>query len=60
MKRNAQDSEQRANEAAAREEKRKMLAAFVEENAVGVAEIQYVVEQVTKQPRLPEKKKLVF
>jgi len=48
MKRNAQDSEQRAKEAAARDEKRKMLAAFVEENAVGVAEIQYVVEQVNE------------
>jgi hypothetical protein len=46
MKRNAEDSAKRAKEALDREEKKRMLSAFVEENAVGPAEIQYVVEQV--------------
>jgi Ca2+-binding EF-hand superfamily protein len=50
MKRNADDAKFRAKELASREEKRAMLATFVEDNSVGGAEMKYVVDQAQMLP----------
>jgi len=50
MKRNAEDAARRAKEAESKEEKRKMLSAFVEENSIGGAELAYAVDKALEIP----------
>ena len=55
-KKNAGDQMQRQRELEKREEKRKMLATFVDENNVGVAEIQSAIEETAAMPAEQRKK----
>jgi Ca2+-binding EF-hand superfamily protein len=60
MKRNADDAAKRAKEAERREEKRKMLSSFVEENNVGSAELSYAVDKALEIPLLERKEGIDF
>ena len=59
-KKNAGDQMQRQRELEKREEKRKMLATFVDENNVGVAEIQSAIEETAAMPAEQRKKGVDF
>jgi serine/threonine-protein phosphatase 2B regulatory subunit len=59
-KKNAGDQMKRQRELEKREEKRKMLATFVDENNVGVAEIQAAIEDSAAMPADQRKKGIDF
>lgn len=59
-KKNAGDQMKRQRELEKREEKRRMLATFVDENNVGVAEIQAAVEEASAMPADDRKKGIDF
>jgi len=59
-KRNADDVKARAAEAKMKEAKKKMLAAFVEENSVGGSEITFAVEQYASLPLAERKEGIDF
>ena len=59
-KKNAGDQMKRQRELEKREEKRKMLATFVDENNVGVAEIQAAIEESAAMPADQRKKGIDF